>query len=181
MERVPIPNFEDYEITKEGLVTKNNVPMKMHIYSGRTPSVRLRNEDGFHSISVSKLVLLTFVGEPEYPSDIPAYKDGNNHNYHLSNLEWATRSKAYAKLYKKNNRYYEKRVKGVVEALGKPIAAYKRNDIGELIKHSEYESISAAARVMEVATASIARCLESEEYTCKGYIWKEIEKETKND
>ena len=102
MERVPIPNFEDYEITKEGLVTKDNVPMKMHIYSGRTPCVRLRNEDGFHSISVSKLVLLTFVGEPEYPSDIPAYKDGNNHNYHLSNLEWATRSKAYAKLYKKN-------------------------------------------------------------------------------
>lgn len=178
MDIVPIPGFEEYDITKEGLVTREGVPVKIHIHNGRAPYVRIRGEQGYRNISIAKLVLYAFVGQPKYPSDIPLYKDGNNHNYHIMNLEWSSRSNAYAKLYKRNNRYYENRVKGVIEALGKPVAAYHKKN-NKLVKHSEYPTVSEAARVMSVAPASISRCLKDEKYTCKGYVWKEIEKVSK--
>lgn len=171
-----IENFPGYFITEEGLIFNGVRPLKAQITHKGTPFVKLKRDDAYFSISIAKLVLLNYIGEPNSPSDIPSYKDGNNHNYHVSNLEWASRSEAYSKLYKKENRYSEKRLEKLRKSICKPVACFERTEKG-LSLIETYSSITEAAKAVKVAPASIIRCLKNTRYSCMGYAWRYIEKE----
>lgn len=171
-----IKGFSGYYITEEGLVLNGSRPLKAQVSSKGVPFVKLKRDDEYFSITIAKLVLLTFIGEPNAPSDIPSYKDGNNHNYHVSNLEWSSRSKAYSMLYDKTNRYSEKRLEKLRQSICKPVACFERtgNTI-TLVK--TYSSITEAAKDVGVKPASIIRCLKNLNHSCVGYAWQYITKE----
>ena len=171
-----IEGFNGYFITEDGLIFNGAKRLKTQMTTKGVPFVKLKKDDAYHSITIAKLVLLNFVGEPESPSDIPLYKDGNNHNYHVSNLEWASRSKAYAALYKKSNRYSEKRLERLRKSICKPVASFRRTNNG-LILIKTYSSITEAAKDVEVAPASIVRCLKNKQHSCMGYAWQYIMKD----
>lgn len=177
MNRKNIPGFEEYSITEEGLILHGNKPLKIQMSKTGIPFVRLRKDNNYFTFSIAKLVLLTYIPDlRNSPSDIPYYKDGNNHNFSLSNLTWASRSESYSKLYDKTNRYSENRLLKLRKKICKPVVAIKKID-GQLVEDLRFESITEAAKHVHVAPASLIRCLKNQRYMCMGYHWKYVNKE----
>lgn len=172
-----IPGYTTYKITEEGFVTKNDKPIKISTYNHGTPTVRLREDGITKTFLVAKLVALTFLEDVRTAeSDVVSYKDGNNHNFHLNNLFWTSRGKAYSKLYDKESRYSEKRVQKLRDSICKPVASKKEAN-GELITIKEFASIKEAANFVGVSSGSIIRCLKEPRSMCAGYYWRYLEKE----
>lgn len=178
MKKVAIKGFENYSITIDGMVLNENKPLKIQMTKQGTPFVRLRKDKEYFTFSIAKLVGLTYLGEPLYPSDIIGYKDGNNHNFHKDNLYWTSRSDAYSKMYDKSNRYSEERIRKLRKTICKPVMSCKKTSQG-LIEVKNYESITEAAKDMKVSSASIIRCLKNQNNTCMGLTWLYINKEEK--
>lgn len=172
-----IPGYATYKITPEGLVTKNDKPIKISTYNHDTPTVRLREDGVTKTYLVAKLVALTFLEDTRTSeSDVVSYKDGNNHNFHLNNLYWTTRGQAYSKLYDKESRYSEKRVSKLRERICKPVVSMKRlND--EMVEMKKFESIKDAATFVGVSSGSIIRCLKNPNSVSAGYYWRYLERE----
>ncbi len=90
---IPIPNFSDYGITKEGCVYSyiTNKWLKMCLDDVKYPRVSLRKDNKFFGRRVHCLVLETFVGP--CPEGMECrHLDGVRHHNDLSNLCWGTRS-----------------------------------------------------------------------------------------
>lgn len=177
MNMKPIPGYEEYMITPDGLVTKNGKPLKITITMQGTPMIRLRKDGLVTSYLVAKLVALTYLEDTRTSvSDVVAYKDGNNHNYHKDNLYWATRSDAYTTLYSKNNRYSELRLERLKNKICKPVMAMKKEN-DKLCLYKTFRSIKEGADFANVSSASVLRCLKNQNHMCAGYYWKYIDKE----
>lgn len=163
-----IPGSDDYYINELGQITHNELPITVLFSDKNIPYVRIKYNGTYTSKSVANLVLSTFVPDSKKsPSDIPAYKDGNNHNFALDNLYWAPRSIAYKALYKDKNVYSAKRLSNLRRRVCKSIVSYDTN--GEVVK--VYDSIVDAAKDVGVSAASIARCLRDVNGKCMGYTW----------
>jgi hypothetical protein len=176
MNKKEIEGFDNYSITPEGLVLNGDRPLKVMFGNHNTPIVRLFKDGEYFTFGVAKLVALTYLGKPENPSDVVGFLDGNNHNYHVDNLYWTSRSEAYSKFYREKNRYSEARLEKLRKKLCKPVMSCKRTLQG-LVQLKVYESISDAARDKGVAPASILRCLKDEKASCMGLAWRYINKE----
>lgn len=172
-----IPGYVTYKITPEGLVTKNDKPIKISTYNHDTPTVRLREDGVSKTYLVAKLVALTFLEDTRTAeSDVVSYKDGNNHNFHLNNLYWTTRGQAYSKLYDKESRYSEKRVQRLRDTICRPVTANKYVD-GKLLVVRKFDSIKDAATFVGVSSGSIIRCLKNPRSMSTGYYWRYFERE----
>lgn len=172
-----IPGYVSYKITPEGLVTKNDKPVKISTYNHGTPTVRLTEDGVTKAFLVAKLVALTFLEDTrKSESDVVAYKDGNNHNFNVNNLYWTTRSSAYSKLYDKESRYSEKRVQKLRETICRPVSSNKiLND--EMVTIQKFNSIKEASDFIGVSSGSIIRCLKNPRSVCAGYYWRYLERE----
>lgn len=170
---VLIPGSDDYYINELGQVTHKNLPVTILFSDKNIPYVRIKYKGAYTSKSIANLVLTTFAPESKKASsDIPAYKDGNNHNFALENLYWAPRSIAYKTLYKNGSTYSQLRLYNLRRSVCRPIKAIDEN--GSVVK--TYDSIIEAARDMEVSTASISRCLKNPKAKSMGYTWSYIRK-----
>lgn len=172
-----IPGYSAYKITPEGIITKNDRPIKISTYNHETPTVRLRQDGVSKTFLVAKLVALTFLEDTrKSDSDVVAYRDGNNHNFSLNNVYWTTRADAYSKLYDKESRYSEIRVQKLRDKICKPVVAMK-NLNGTLSPIKEFKSIKDASTFAGVSSGSIIRCLKNPGSMSAGYYWRHVEKE----
>lgn len=98
-----IPDFPLYAITLTGQVWSVKPP------NGRSPmrgipklmkvrcvhnawTVNLHNESGIHSMTIARLMLISFVNNAPFEDAKASFIDGNFSNFALSNLEWTTHS-----------------------------------------------------------------------------------------
>jgi hypothetical protein len=95
-----IPGFENYEITECGRVRRRLPSNRWPVGKELTPS-RKRNgywaftlkQDGVcRTVSVHRLVAITYISPPPSPQHQVAHWDGDKGNNHVSNLRWATPS-----------------------------------------------------------------------------------------
>jgi|GEM_PF-4251286 len=182
MNKKQILDFEEYFITPEGHVTHNDQPLKIQITKRGMPFVRLRKDNKYYTFAIAKLVAMTFLPEGrKSPSDIVCYLDGNNHNFNVTNLKWASRSEAYSKMYDKDSRYSEKRLKHLRKSICRPVAKLSKDDRGDLFIVNEYSSVKDAADSVGVAPASLIRCLKNQNYMSAGYYWKYLPREVNHE
>lgn len=168
-----IPGSDGYYINELGQVTYNDLPVTVLFSDKNVPYVRIKFNGTYTSKSIANLVLSTFAPNgKKASSDIPAYKDGNNHNFTLDNLYWAPRSVAYKALYKDKTVYSEARLNNLRRRVCKSIASH--DDNGNIVK--VYSSIVDAANDVGVSTASISRCLRDMNGKCMGYTWTYFKK-----
>jgi hypothetical protein len=88
-----IPGFENYIISKEGVVfsLSSNRIKKIQYNSRSYPYVKLSNKNGSQNISIHRLLAILYVDNPYNKPEVN-HKDGNKANFSLSNLEWVTKS-----------------------------------------------------------------------------------------
>ena len=86
----PIPNFEDYQITKDGQVIGKFGKKLKQTLNTNYPKICLHKNGNRYNKYTHRLVLETFIGP--CPKEMECnHKDGNKSNNNLSNLEWVTR------------------------------------------------------------------------------------------
>ena len=174
-----IEKYPEYSVDELGNVKQNHIDIRStDTKYGRI--VRLKIDGKYQPVNVGKLVALAFIGEPESSSDVIRYKDGNNLNPKLENIEWTTRSKAYANAYKTRPDNSKNRIEALRKVACKPILAYKSRLVDEGPRYV-FASITEASRFMGVSPASISRCIKDPKATCMGYNWKQISKEEYNE
>ena len=129
-----------------------------------------RNTDGYLVVNLRRdctswvapvhiLVANAFIPNP---NNLPTVNhiDGNKHNNHKSNLEWAS--------YRDNN----------IHALAHNLRQPRKNIIrqytidGEFI--AEYRSASEASRVTGCPLGGISHCINGRTNSSSGYIWKKV-------
>ncbi len=84
--------FGPFSYKKKGQVitpSLSNTKGKYNFWSIRLSVYKVREK-----LSIARLVLLTFIGEPPAEDSVANFKDLNSENYKLSNLEWGTLRKA---------------------------------------------------------------------------------------
>ena len=86
-----IPNFDKYEITKNGKIRNKKSSKLLKVYNKNYyPSISIRDNNGkIKTCKIHRLVALTFLNNPENKLTVN-HKDHNTQNYNLNNLEWAT-------------------------------------------------------------------------------------------
>lgn len=172
MNKKLIPGFDDYYATPEGIITHENKIMTIQMTKKGMPFTALRKNGQYRIYSIAKLVAMTFLSEThKTPSDVVCYKDGNNHNFHVDNLYWSSRSEAYSKMYSKDSRYSQDRLYKLKKALCKPVLAITKDEDGNETVAKKYESISEASKDVGVSPASISRCLKSPTFMSAGFYW----------
>jgi len=95
----PIPNFEDYKITKTGQVFGKFGKKLQPSLNAKYLHVRLYKNNIQHVKYIHRLVLETFKG-PCPPGMEANHKDGNKHNPNINNLEWITCSENHKHAYR---------------------------------------------------------------------------------
>lgn len=82
----PIPNFENYLISEEGVVISKRGSSHPYLKKGYL-RIRLNKEAKRYDFGVHKLVALTYLGEPKGDFEVN-HIDEDKTNNHVSNLEW---------------------------------------------------------------------------------------------
>lgn len=85
---VPFPRNKKYLVNRCGEIFslhRNKIMYQSRSFRGyRTVAISCK------TINVSRVVLITFCGEPPSPKHHAAHRDGNKINNHIDNLYWAT-------------------------------------------------------------------------------------------
>jgi len=84
-----VKGFKLYLINRIGEVYRPDRSVFIKIQFGNYPSVSLRKDKKYHTKSLHRLIAETFIPNPDNKPQVN-HIDGNKHNYHYSNLEWAT-------------------------------------------------------------------------------------------
>lgn len=175
----PIKGFEGYKINNGGLVMDSKGTLSQHKNPRGGWFVYLRKNGKNYMKSISRLVAEHFLEDTrKYPSDVVGYKDGNNTNFHVSNLYWTSRADAYKKLYNKENRYSELRLSRLRQKLGRPVRMYRIEEDGTMYSR-QFNTMTDAANFIGVSCASIRSALKNPNYMCGGHRWEYIDKEGK--
>ena len=172
-----IKGFEGYKINDGGLVSDSKGALNHHKNSRGGWYVYLRKDGKNIAKSISRLVAEHFLEDNrKSPSDVVGYKDGNNSNFHVSNLFWTSRADAYRKMYDRENRYSELRLSKLRAKLGRPVRMFKINEEGTMSSR-EFRTMTDAAKFIGVSCASVRSALKNPNHLCGGYRWEYINKE----
>lgn len=156
-----IDDYPDYAVSTEGRIRKNaNKRILATTPDSRGyPAISLKDENGWHTKNVHRLVAKTFIDNPMNKPTVN-HIDGNKRNNHITNLEWATSGEnlkhAYATGLKHRPDYAgssKKRVR-IVET-------------GEV-----FNSVGECARAINGDQAHIFNCLSGRYHTHKGYHYE---------
>lgn len=127
------------------------------------------NHSGYHRVNliaadgtnsqpfVHKLVLEAYVPNPD---NLPQgnHKDENKDHNYLGNLEWISR---------KDNLNYGTRNQRIGKALSKPVYCEELQ--------REFESITAAAKELNINTCGISKCCNGKAKTAGKYHWRFVD------
>jgi len=94
-----IPNFDRYECSSDGEIRSLNYKNSGKIKilkpalsdDGYFKTVLLRNDGKYKTITVHRMITLSFLGKRQKGKEVN-HVDGNKQNNHISNLEYVTRS-----------------------------------------------------------------------------------------
>lgn len=158
---VTIPDFPNYQITKEGRVRNRLTGKERKINSSKRgySVVSLRKDGKFYLRTIHRLLAEMFIPNPDGKPEIN-HIDGNKTNYSLSNLEWVT----------KRENLIHARNTGLHKSDGdKAIGQFKD---GQLIR--TFKSASEASRILGIQRCCISSCARGNTRlkTYKGYEWK---------
>ena len=151
-----IRNYENmYAITDDGRVWsyKTNKFLTPWLNRGYL-QVSLCNNGIKKKFSIHRLVAEAYIPNPDNKPQVD-HKDGDRTNNTVENLEWATAEE---------NDNYGNRNKSIARANATPVRCIELDRI--------FESISAAARELNLATSNICKCLKKQRHTTGGYHWE---------
>ena len=132
----------------EGQLLKPAVTQKGYL------SVKLYDGVGSHIFTVHRLVLLTFVPNPDNLPQVN-HKDENKQNNRVENLEWC--SAKYNRNYGRVRSWNFKPVKQFTKAM-------------EYIR--DYESIISASRQTGICATNIMNCAKNKRPSAGGFVWQ---------
>lgn len=142
-----IQNVKTNKILKQHL---KNGYMTVHFYNYKTKMQK--------TVSVSRMIALTFIGTANDIKMVVNHKDGNKLNNNVYNLEWITQKDNVVHAF--NN--------GLTKTHASKISKFDIN--GNLIEN--YESIEDASYKHNVTRHAIIRALKGKSKTSGGFVWK---------
>lgn len=174
----PIKDYEGlYEVSDYGNVRRIdydskriNIHLKLSRESNGYLRVCLSKNNRKKSISVHRLVAISFIPNPKFKAQvnhINGIKDDNR----VVNLEWVTDSENLLHAFRILKR------KGPQSWLGKlgkdhhSSKAVEKYGLDNILM-SEYGSINEASRMTGIKSSHISRCCRHERKTSGGFIWK---------
>lgn len=171
---LPIPGYIGlYEVSDHGNVRSKghvcngiHVPstmLKQHLSGGRYMRVKLYKDGKPKTMSVHRLVAITFVKNPGNKLQVN-HIDGNRLNNRADNLEWCTQAE--------NNKHA---LRIGLNSTNQAVNARKKEVLqlstdGETI--ARWESMTQAARSLCVDVSGISLCCSGKIKTCGGYRWE---------
>lgn len=176
--------YPNYEVDIEGNVwsldynhTGENRLMKPYKEMNGYYSIRLWNEHGSKKLLVHRLVVDSFIPNPDNLPEVN-YKNEDKTNNNVENLEWCTHE--YNQNWGTRNERASKKLKGhivtdnsklknmISQPNRKPLQQFTLD--GELI--ATYQSIKEAQRVTGVKHQHISDCCKGKYKQSGGFIWK---------
>lgn len=139
------------------------------------------NKDGYLQVGLSKncktnsycvhaLLAKAFILNPENKPTVN-HKDGNKHNNHIDNLEWATKSEQAIHSLKNNLRTMPNVWQGKFgskHCASKGVSQYTKNNVH--IK--DYGSIIEASNKLKIDSGTISKVCKGKKKSAGGFIWK---------
>ena len=158
-----IPGYPDYSVSTYGRVKKNetNKILVLTDDSRGYPALSLRNDSGWHTETVHRLVAENFIPNPCGKTTVN-HVDGNKRNNHISNLEWNTLSENV-------KHAYDTGLKRRPDYAGSPKRPVRIVETGEV-----FGSIGECARAIGGDQAHICNCLSGRYHTHKGYHYEYV-------
>lgn len=158
----PVEGYDgDYWISEDGRLWSNisNKMLKPHIRHGGYLMYCLCRGKERHWQSAHRLVAKAFIDNPENKPTVNHINEIKTDN-RVVNLEWAT--------------FHEQNIHGT-----RPLRTSAKAQKIEIVQMApentrirNFESISAAAKAMNLREENIVHCLKGRRKTCGGYQWK---------
>ena len=152
-----IRNYENmYAVTEDGRVWsyKSNKFLKQTLLNRGYLQVELYNNGVGKKFLIHRLVAEAYLPNPDNLPQVN-HKDENKQNNSVENLEWCT---------EKENDNYGNRNKNIARANATAVRCVELDRI--------FESISEAARELNLCKSNICRCLKKHSRTTGGYHWE---------
>lgn len=157
-------NTIDYTIDKNGIVYKNNIPIKLSINKDGYYVVNLKIDNKYKTYNVHRLVALHFISNP---NNLPIvnHKDENKLNNKVENLEWCD--------YEYSVNYGTRGIRSGKTMINnkeksKVILQYSKNNV--LIK--EFPSSNEIQRQLGYLQSNIIKCCKGKYRQAYGFKWK---------
>jgi hypothetical protein len=106
---VPIPGFERYRISEDGVVfgvVAGGRPLRAHPSKKGYLRVSLCRDGKAYVRYIHVLICLSFHGPKPHPRFHASHLDGNKLNNHASNLAWETPEQNYRRRYEQDDTQY---------------------------------------------------------------------------
>ena len=167
--------FEDrYIITSHGRIYSLKKRRFLRPSSGGYMTLTLYGKDKTKNVSIHRLVASAFIENTENKKYVN-HIDGNKYNNSVDNLEWVTSSEnalhafntGLRKSSEKQREWARKHAKDLCKKTRKKIKQINNN--GEVVM--EYESIRAAARVMNVSHQALLAAIKNNNKSCN-FKWE---------
>ena len=167
--------FEDrYIITSLGRIYSLKKRRFLRPSRGVYITITLYGKDRTKNVSIHRLVASAFIENIENKKYVN-HIDGNKHNNIVSNLEWVTSSEnalhafstGLKKSSEKQREWARRHVRDLHKKIRKKIKQINNN--GEVVM--EYESIRAAARVMNVSHQALLAAVKNNNKSCN-FKWE---------
>ena len=158
-----IPGFDGYYINTEGQIYSEFQGKIMNTFNrgGKYISVTLQQGKTAKIYLIHRLIAITFLPNPNNYPEID-HIDGNPENNRVDNLRWVTK-----KQNQNNPISAQRRKTAIINLQGiKVVALLNGKEI------AEFESISEAARKMNVHATNISKVLSGKMFQTGGYQWK---------
>lgn len=157
-------NTVNYTIDKNGIVYKNNIPIKLSINNDGYYVVNLKIDNKYKTYNVHRLVALHFIPNP-YNLPIVNHKDENKLNNNVDNLEWCDYE--YSVNYGTRGKRSGENMKNSKQR-SKPILQYTK----DLVFIKEFPSSNEIQRELGYLQSNILKCCKGKYKQAYGYIWK---------
>lgn len=157
-------NTNEYQIDENGIIYKNNKPLKLSINCYGYYVVNLKINGQYKTYNVHRLVALHYLNNPN-SLPIVNHKDENKLNNKVENLEWCDYE--YSVNYGTRGKRSGETMKNSKQR-SKPILQYTK----DLVFVREFPSSNEIQRELGYLQSNILKCCKGKYKQAYGYIWK---------